>query len=125
MKNLTLNVLSFLFIFTAFGQSKPPAMNREDYMVGCLESAKSLPNVPASEYCDCTYDQLISRLSDEEINEFLDFMATGAEQDDAIAFVMGKPKIMNIIMGCLEPKIIKPHQLQPQHPQNHRFNSLN
>jgi hypothetical protein len=103
MKNLFLLISSSLLLSSVFAQPKPTAMNREDYMTGCLETAKSLPNVPAKEYCDCTYEKLISQLTEDEINDFLDFMSSGAEQDEAVAYAMSKPKIMNIIMGCLDP----------------------
>lgn len=98
-------------IFTLLGTSllaqmrtTPTAMNREQYMASCIETAKSIPNVPAKEYCNCTYDNLLSQLTEEEVKDFIDFTSSGAEQDEMVAYAMSKPKIMNIIMGCMDPQ---------------------
>lgn len=103
MKKVLLYLFMSAISLNAIAQANSAAMDRQDYLTGCLETAKNLPNVPAKEYCDCTYDKLISQLSQNEIDEFLDFMASGADQDQAVAFVMSKPKIMTIIMDCMDP----------------------
>lgn len=104
MKKLLL-ATAYLFVsVTLFAQGNSDVFNREDYMSGCLESAQGLPNISAEDYCNCTYEKLLAQLTTSEINDFLTFLTPDKNQDDVMAYLMSKPKIMKIITECLQPQ---------------------
>jgi hypothetical protein len=102
MKNLLSVLTLLLFSVLLSAQISESEFPKGEFMKGCLAQAKALPNVNPDDYCACTYYGLLNNMSKAEIQEFTDFSESQPTQDDAVAFLMGKPKLMGVIMKCME-----------------------
>lgn len=102
MKSLFSLLTLILFTGMLSAQISESDFPKSEFMKGCLAQAKTMPNINPDDYCACTYYGLLNNMSVSEIQEFTDFSESQPTQEDAVAFLMGKPKLMGVIMKCMD-----------------------